>query len=166
MAKSKFAQSVPPVAAKKTVVKQPKAAPVVAEPVAQPTHAAQITEQSILDRLRATFDEYVEFKGLPSWTRRITSVALGLLTYGGVFYLSIQLVDMFVAGAMLYSGVGFISFMAAFLGICAALVAATTVGMYVYEFAMAFEASRARERFTSWVDAARAKFIRTSPVEA
>jgi hypothetical protein len=176
--KSKFAQPVPPVAAKKTVVDHnaevmrkvraaPKAKPVVTEPVAQPTHAAQLPdEQTLLDKLRLAWDEYSSVINQPTWVRRITSVALGLLTYGGVFYLSIQLVDMLVAGAMLYSGVGFISFMAAFLGICAALVAATTLGVYVYEFAMAFEASRVRDRFNSWVDGARARFISTSPAEA
>ena len=173
--KSKFAQSVPPVAAKKTVVKpvaiksrrnQATVDNIVAagakvemgEPVI--TH----TEHTPLDRLRAAWDDYTAWLEQPTWARRVTSVALGLLTYGGVFYMGLQLVDVLVAGAMLYTGVGFISFMAAFLGLCAALVAATTVGVYVYEFAMAFDASRVRERFNSFADSVKARFI-SQPLE-
>ena len=155
VAKSKFAQPVPPAA-----IKAPRAKRVVTAPQAQAaepvvTHA----DHTPLDDLRAAWDKYTAWVQQPTWVRRVTSVALGLLTYGGVFYLSMQLVDVLVAGTMLYTGVGFISFMAAFLGICAALVAATTVGMYVYEFAMAFEASRVRDRFNAFTDSVKARFI-------
>lgn len=178
--KSKFAQTAPAAAAKMTVAQSnadalrklratPKASKVKAEPIqAAPTVETpnEVSQDTLFERMRAAAEDYFASINQPTWTRRLTSFALGMLTYGGVFYLSMQLVDMLVAATMLYSGVGFISFMAAFLGIIAALIAATTVGVYMYEFAMAFEASRVRDRFNSWVDSARARFIRTSPVEA
>lgn len=157
--KSKFAQPIPPAAIKAPRTKRVATAPEAAEPIV--THA----DHTPLDDLRAAWDKYTAWVQQPTWARRLTSVALGLLTYGGVFYLSMQLVDVFVAGTMLYTGVGFISFMAAFLGICAALVAATTAGMYVYELAMAFEASRVRDRFNAFTDSVKARFI-SQPVEA
>lgn len=114
---------------------------------------SEVTETSpetLFERMRAAADQYWASIHTPTWTRRIASIALGLVTYGGVFYGCMQVVDVICMAVVMYSGVGFLSFMAAFIGVLLALILATTTGTKVYEFAMSFEYSRVKQRVTKF----------------
>ena len=152
MTKSKFtAPAAAPVTAKR-VRKAPEPKPTV---TATPVTETESSSETLFERMRAAADDYWQSIHTPTWTRRVASVALGLITYGTVFYGCMQLVDTLCFAVIAYSGVGFLSFMCAFIGILLALIVATTAGTKVYEFAMNFEYGRVRDRVKN--------FFRISP---
>lgn len=149
MAKSQFTQ---PTANQQVLRKirasKPKAT--VVEPVAEPV--AEASEETLFERMRASADAYFAKIGKPTWVRQLVSIGLGLITYGTVFYACMGLVDALCMAAIAYSGIGFISFMVAFLGILASLLVASTAGKFVYDTAMAFEWSQVKARCVGWFD--------------
>lgn len=153
--KSRFDQVVAPVAKPARAPRAAKAKTVV-EPITpiEPITAnvAQPSAETLFVRMRAAADDYFDAMAMPSWTRRVVSVVLGLVAYGGVFYGCMQVVEVMCLAAITYSGVGFISFMIAFLGVMASFIAATTVGVKVYELAMAFDYINVKSRVTGWIN--------------
>jgi hypothetical protein len=149
--KSRFASSP---AAKPVAVKadaKPRAQrvkPTVVDEVIEPQ--PQASSESYFERMRAAADDYFASINAPSWTRRVVSITLGLIGYGTVFYGLMQLVDVLCFAAIAYTGVGFISFMVAFLGVLASVIAACTAGKWVYDQAMVFEYSNFKARVTSF----------------
>lgn len=146
MRKTHFQQT--PVAAAVKPVRARKVAPKTAPEVAQP--AVVETEDAYFTRMMGSVDAYFESKGMPTWRRQVTSFMLGLISYGATFYVGMMLVDMLALAAITYTGVGFIAFMAVFIGFMLSLIGASTVGYYVYNAAMVFEFSNVKRRVAGW----------------
>ena len=125
----------------------------VAKAVAEETKVEPITEDkahSAYRRVVEAADEYFKFTGIMSWKRQLISFTLGLLGYGATFYFLMQCVEVLVTAVMLYTGIGFISFMVAFLGICLTFMAAWWMGTKVYQLAANFDAATVRQRVAGW----------------
>lgn len=108
------------------------------------------TEESAYAKMMNSVNGYFASRGMPSWKRQITSFMLGLITYAGVFYVAMQLVDILALAAIMYTGVGFITFLTVFIGFVLALMAASTAGFAVYNAAMTFEYSNVSNRVKGW----------------
>lgn len=117
---------------------------------AQPQATKPETEDSAYAKMMDSVNGYFAARGMPSWKRQITSFMLGLITYAGVFYVAMQLVDILALAAIMYTGVGFITFLTVFIGFVLALMAASTAGFAVYNAAMTFEYSNVKSRVTGW----------------
>lgn len=146
MRKTHFQQT--PVAAAVKPARTRKVAPKTAPEVAQPEVAK--TEDAYYTRMMNGVNEYFASKGMPSWRRQITSFMFGLVSYAGVFYVGMALVDALALAAIAYTGVGFIAFLAVFIGFVLSLIAASTVGVAVYNAAMTFEFSNVKNRVSTW----------------
>ena len=107
-------------------------------------------EDAYYTRMMNGVNEYFESKGMPTWRRQIMSFMLGLISYGATFYVGMMLVDMLALAAITYTGIGFISFMAVFIGFMLSLIGASTVGYAVYNAAMAFKFSNVKRRVIGW----------------
>ena len=142
--KSRFAQpEVQPV----RKIRAPKAKPtVVEEPKAEP----QTSPDTLFERMRESADAYFASIAVPSWTRRVASIVLGIVAYASTFYGVMQLVDVLCMGVIAYSGVGFLSFIVAFLGVLGAIMAGAWTGTKMYEFAMSFDAKRVKNSVTTF----------------
>lgn len=114
------------------------------------TPEPKIETQTAWDKLQDAVAEYFQAEGLPSWKRQITSFMLGLLSYGVTLYVGVSLTDILISAALMYSGPGFIAFMALFIGFTLSLIAATTAGYAVFNMAMSFEAGRLGRRVHGW----------------
>lgn len=146
MAASKFARPAPTV----TAAAKPRAkvkATVVEEST---TLAGDDDVASGWEKLHAQVHAFAATIGAPSWKRVLLSATLGLLTYGGIFYGCMALVDAACFAAIAYTGVGFIAFMIAFIGIMVSMIGATTAGMWVYRQAMMFEYTNVKARVSGW----------------
>lgn len=110
----------------------------------------EASSETLFERMRDAAESYFNSIQAPSWTRRVVSITLGILTYGTVFYGCMQLIDILCLAVVAYTGLGFISFMAAFLGILVAIIAATTAGKWVYDTAMVFEYSTFKAKCASF----------------
>lgn len=101
---------------------------------------------SAWQRVQQAVDDAAVELGVDGWKRDLVNFTMGLIGYGATLYLGIQLVNVLCAATMLYAGVGFLSFMCAFLGMCAAFFAAWAVGGAVYKFAAAFDVNNVKQR--------------------
>lgn len=113
---------------------------------------AQPAEPEVQSAWRQVEDALNNFMGKiqkPSWVRELVNVTVGLIAYASTFFCCMQLVDVVVTAAMMYSGVGLISFLACFLGTFAAFIAAFAVGKFAYNVAAAFSVEGVKSRFTS-----------------
>jgi hypothetical protein len=147
---SKFAQAKP--AAKKTIVKP-------AAPRARTTHVEvedvevvgpEDDVQSAYQRIRDAAESLFARLHRPSWTRTLINATIGLVSYASVWYGSMVLLDMLMLGVVAYTGLGFISFLVAFLGVVLSFMAAFKAGKLAYDLAAAFEFSSVKSRVTGW----------------
>lgn len=120
------------------------------EPVTANVDADEADAATWLQRMRQSADGFMASIEMPSWTRRIVSTLIGLTTTASVFYGSMALLDMLLAGVMVYTGAGFISFIVVFIGMFIAVMAAVTAGSKVYGFCMEFEFSAVRSRVSKF----------------
>lgn len=129
-----------------------KAKTVAAKPAPEAVHAADVSEDSAswLDKIQQSVDGFMKSVHMPPKTRFIVSTLLGLLACASTLYFSMQLVEMLVVGAMLYTGIGFISFVITFIGVFVALMSAVTAGSKVFDFAMSFEYSNVKSRVSKF----------------
>lgn len=129
-----------------------KAKTATAAPQPEAVHAADVSEDSAswLDKIQQSVDGFMKSVHMPSKTRFIVSTLLGLIACASTLYFSMQLVEMLVVGAMLYTGIGFISFVITFIGVFFALMTAVTAGSKVFDFAMSFEYSNVKSRVTKF----------------
>lgn len=151
MAASKFARPAPTV----TAAAKPRAsnlhAAVKPDIVADETTLAGDDDvHSAWAKLNAQVHAFAATVGAPSWRRVALSWVLSLTVYGAVFYGAMQLVDMACFAVVAYTGLGFISFMIAFIGILVAMVAATTAAGYVFRGVMAFDYTNVKARVSGW----------------
>lgn len=86
----------------------------------------------------------------PSWVRNLVNITIGLLVYASTFYGCMALVDVVVAGAMVYTGVGFISFLIAFFAVFATFMASCKLGRLAYDFAESFDYGNVKARVRGW----------------
>lgn len=127
--------------------------------VYQPTETTpEATEQSVYERMRAAVNDYLKSAEAPSWTRKLVATTLGLIASAGVFYMSMGLVDMLCVAAITYTGIGFLAFLAAFLGIAAALMLSVTTGSRVFDMVMSFDYPRVKARIAATKARVIAKF--------
>lgn len=115
-------------------------------PAPEVTHAADVEAASWLARIQQSVDGFMKSVNVPSRTRLIVSGLLGLIACASTLYFSMQLVEMLVIAAMLYTGIGFISFVVTFIGVFVAFMTATTIGSKVFDMAMSFEYSNVKSR--------------------
>lgn len=130
------AAAVKPVETVKSVTAQQ---PVYVYQQAAPEATPEPTEQSTYARMHQAVQDWLATAEAPTWARKLVATTLGLVTSAGVFYMSMGLVDALCVAAITYTGVGFIAFLAAFLGIFAALMLSVTTGTKVFEIAMTFD---------------------------
>jgi hypothetical protein len=150
-------------AASKTTAKRASAKPrktvvedaVYVEP--QPQATTPEAEDSAYAKMMDSVNGYFAARGMPTWKRQVTSFALGLITYAGVFYTAMQLVDILALAAVMYTGMGFITFLTVFIGFVLALMAASTAGFAVYNAAMTFEYTNVKARVTDWFGSFKSK---------
>lgn len=145
MRKPSFTQTAQASAAKprKARAQRPiEVADEVVEPATE-THSAY-------DRVRQAADEYFKSEGLVDWKRELINMTLGLIGYGATLYYAVQFVNILTFAAVMYTGVGFISFMVMFLTLMMSFFAAYTVGMFTYRVAAAFDVSKVSARVASF----------------
>ena len=116
----------------------------------EPTAAADVTETSVYERMRAAVNDYLSSANAPSWTRKLVSTVLGLIASAGVFYMSMGVVDAICVAAISYTGVGFLAFLTAFLGIFAALMLSVSTGSKVFDFCIDFDYPRVKARIVKF----------------
>ena len=153
MAASRFAHSAP--APTVTAAAKPRASKLHAavKPdivVEDTTLVGDDDVQSAWTKLNAQVHAFAATVGAPSWKRVALSWLLSLVAYGAVFYGAMQLVDMLCFAAVAYTGLGFISFMVAFIGILVAMIAATTAAGFVFRVVMAFDYANVKVRVSGW----------------
>jgi hypothetical protein len=144
---SRFAQP----AAKKTVASKTKRiTPTTKVELPEPPAATPDEEvQSAWRQVEEALSGLMAKIKRPSWVRELVNVSIGLITYAAAFYGCMQLVDLVCMAAITYTGVGFISFMVAFLGVFAAFMAAFSLGKFAYNVAAAFEYKAVKSRVAS-----------------
>lgn len=108
------------------------------------------TIHSAYQQVRDAFDTMWSKLRRPSWMRQLINVTIGLVTYASVWYGAMCLLDMLMAGVVMYTGVGFIAFLVAFLGVLASLMAAVKVGKLAYDLASEFDYARVKSRVVGW----------------
>lgn len=120
------------------------------EPVTANVGGDEADAATWLQRMRQSADGFMASIEMPSWTRRIVSALIGLTTTASVFYGSMALLDMLLAGVTVYTGAGFVSFLVVFIGMFIAVVAAVTAGSKAYGFCMEFEFSNVKSRIANF----------------
>lgn len=122
------------------------------KPQPEVVHAADVEPdaEGWMARIQQSVEGFMKSVHMPSKTRFIVSTLLGLLACASTLYFSMQLVEMLVIGAMLYTGIGFVSFVITFIGVFVALMGAVTAGSKVFDLAMSFEYSNVKERATKF----------------
>lgn len=128
------------------------------QPTVEPT--PEPTEQSTYARMHQAVQDWLATAEAPTWTRKLVATTLGLVASAGIFYMSMGLVDALCVAAITYTGVGFIAFLVAFLGIFAALMLSITTGTKVFEIAMTFNYSTFKRRVASFKTNLVSKFNR------
>ncbi len=138
-------------AAKKTIAKPKVITPTTK--VELPQAEQPSVEDEVLSayaQVEAALDTLWSKMRRPSWVRNLVNITIGLLVYASTFYGCMALVDVVVAGAMVYTGVGFISFLIAFFAVFAAFMASYKVGMLAYRFAESFDYGNVKARVRGW----------------
>ena len=143
----------PTAAAKKTVTKaKPVITPTTKIEVEQPAPAATDDEvhtawQQVNDALNNLWAKFER----PSWLRELANITCGLIAYASTFYMCMGLIDLVVAAAISYVGVGFISFLVAFFSMFLACMLAFKVGRVAYNAAAAFDYDNVKSRVRGWL---------------
>lgn len=143
----------PTAAAKKTVTKaKPVITPTTKIEVEQPAPAATDDEvhtawQQVNDALNNLWAKFER----PSWLRELANITCGLIAYASTFYMCMGLIDLVVAAAISYVGVGFISFLVAFFSMFLACMLAFKVGRIAYNAAAAFDYDNVKSRVRGWL---------------
>ncbi len=107
-------------------------------------------EATLLERVRSSVHDWTASIHAPSWMRLVASTLIGLATTSAVWWSGMQLVEMIMLATIGYTGVGFIAFTIAFIGVLLTLVSAVTAGSKVFDFCMSFEYSRVKARALGW----------------
>ena len=148
---TKFVRTAPAAAAKTASRAKAKAQPEVITPVEPIDNATEDqTIHSAYQQVRDAFDTMWSKLRRPSWMRQLINITIGLVTYASVWYGAMCLLDMLMAGVVMYTGVGFVAFLIAFLGVLASLMAAVKVGKLAYDLASEFDYQNVRARVVGW----------------